>query len=119
MENFGGIIPLQLEGVAVRGARYKLINLDNGFQLFYDLQVDPLEQANLLTGPSLTIPQSQALAGLNAKLTNWHNPPLPPAIGKWRKENNRFTVTVPEQLGIVYELQRVNADDSTNWIVIA
>jgi arylsulfatase A-like enzyme len=119
MENFAGIIPPQLEGVAVRGARYKLISLDDGLQLFYDLQADPLEKTNLLATPPLTLAQTQAMAGLMAKLTNWHNPPMPPTIGKWKKENNGFTVTVPEQLGITYELQRVNAVDSTNWIVVA
>jgi arylsulfatase B len=118
MENFGGIIPIQLEGVAVRGPRYKLIKLDSGVQRFYDLLSDPYEQTNLLANPPLTVAQSQALAGLNAKLTNWHNPPIPPTITKFEKSGTSFSVTVPEQLGITYELSAVNVVDATNWATV-
>jgi arylsulfatase A-like enzyme len=118
MENFGGVIPPLLEGVAVRGARYKLIKLDSGVQRFYDLQNDPFETNNLLASPPLTPAQAQAHAGLTAQLTNWHNPPIPPLITRWQKGGGAFSVTIPEQLGITYELTGVSTVDATNWIVL-
>jgi len=99
MENFDGIIPPQLEGVAVRGSRYKLINLDDGLQLFYDLQTDPLEKTNLLAAPPLTVAQTQAMAGLSAKLTNWHNPPCHPLLGNGRRRTTASPLLCPSSWG--------------------
>jgi arylsulfatase A-like enzyme len=122
MENFGGVIPVLLEGVAARGQRYKLVRLDSGLEAFFDLQTDAYETSNLLGLPNsvtnLTALQLQAYTGLATRLTNWHNPPVPPVITKWAASPGNFTVTVPEQLGITYELRRAAAVEATNWIVV-
>ena len=53
-------------GYAIRNTQYKLIVLDNGQQLFYDLTNDPYENTNL-TGSTFTTAQSTALAELQQK----------------------------------------------------
>jgi hypothetical protein len=37
---------------------------------------------------------------------------------KWEKQSGVLTLTVPEQLGITYELAEANVVDATNWIVL-
>lgn len=117
MENFGSIIPMPLRGVAVRGPRYKLIKLDNGGQLFYDLQTDPLEHTNLVG--NLTGPQLAAYAGFTNKLAGWHNPPAPPTISGPRFEAGAVKLSVEEQLGINYALLRATNSTNPNWEVVA
>ncbi|MBK8226806.1 MAG: sulfatase-like hydrolase/transferase [Flavobacteriales bacterium] len=51
-------------GSAIRDARWKLINFDNGQQRFYDLLNDPWEEANLLLG-GLTQAEQIAFDALN------------------------------------------------------
>jgi len=122
MENFGGVIPPQLEGVAARGQRYKVVKPDNGPQAFYDLQIDPYETTNLLGTPpnlnNLTTPQRTVYIGLTNRLGGWHNPPVAPAITKLDAHLGTFTLTVPEQLGISYELARASVVTATNWSVL-
>lgn len=113
MENFGSIIPMPLRGVAVRGPRYKLIKLDNGGQLFYDLQTDPYEHTNLMSG--LTVPQLAAYAGFTNKLAGWHNPPVPPPISGPHLEAGAVKLPVAEQLGINYALLRMTNSTSPIW----
>jgi arylsulfatase A-like enzyme len=121
-ENFGAIIPPGLRGVAARGQRYKLIQLDNGPQAFYDLQGDPYESTNLLGMPNnlgnLTVPQRTAYAGLTNRLAGGHNYPAAPSIVKWEAQAGALTLTVPEQLGIAYELARASVVEATNWTVV-
>jgi arylsulfatase A-like enzyme len=124
MENFGSIIPSPLAGVAARGQRYKLVKLDNGPQRFYDLQDDPYEADNLLGLPpnwnNLTATQRVVYAGLTNRLARWHNPPVAPTIINWEAPPRApaLTLTVPEQLGIAYELARANVVTATNWISV-
>lgn len=118
-ENFGSIIPAYLRGVAVRGQRYKLIKLDSGLQLFFDLQTDPYEHTNLLGFPSsltnLTSPQLTVYAAMTNKLANWHNVPSAPTITQPLAVTNTLKLSVPEQVGIAYSLFRAPSVTSTNW----
>jgi len=120
MENFGTIIPTPYWGVAARGQRYKVVQLDDGTQTFYDLQVDPYETTNLLGSPistnNLTVAQRAAYSGLTNRLAGWHNPPVRPVITKW--ETQSVALTVPEQLGIIYKLFGAITVDSTNWLEV-
>ncbi len=103
-ENFGSIIKAPLRGVAIRGARYKLIKLDSGLQLFYDLQTDPYEHTNLFT--SLTGPQLSVYSAMTNKLAGWHNIPAAPTIMQPTVISNTIKVALPEQVGIAYSLER-------------
>lgn len=122
MENFGTIIPPQYRGVATRGQRYKLVQLESGRQEFYDLANDPYETTNLLGAPAspdnLTMTQRAAYAGFTNRLAAWHNPPVPPMITPAALQADGVTVTLPEQLGIAYELARASVVDATNWITL-
>jgi arylsulfatase A-like enzyme len=122
LENFGTIIPQGLRGVAARGLRHKLVKLDTGQQAFYDLQSDPYEEANLLGAPpspsNLTPAQRTAYAGLTNRLAGWHNPPVPPTVTRWEGQGGLLTLTVPEQLGIAYELTRAEFVEATSWLVM-
>ena len=53
-------------GYAIRNARYKLIQFDSGNQELYDLEVDPYEQDDLLSG-TLTLEQATALQELTSQ----------------------------------------------------
>ncbi|MEZ5031923.1 MAG: sulfatase-like hydrolase/transferase [Saprospiraceae bacterium] len=53
-------------GYTIRNARYKLIQFDNGNQELYDLEVDPYEQDDLLSG-TLTLEQATALQELTSQ----------------------------------------------------
>ena len=55
-------------GRALRVARYKLIVMADGAELFFDLQEDPLELVNLLEGADLSIEATTALSSLRAEL---------------------------------------------------
>ncbi len=103
-ENFGSIIKAPLRGVAVRGQRYKLIKLDSGGQLFYDLQTDPYEHTNLFA--SLTGPQLSVYAAMTNKLASWHNVPAAPTIFQTTNAAGTLKLSVPEQVGIAYSLER-------------
>jgi len=122
MENFGTIIPAQYWGVAARGQRYKVVKLDNGREEFYDLQTDPFETNSLLGMPpnlnNLTATQRVVYAGLTNRLAQWHNPPIAPTITRWETQLGALTLTVPEQLGIAYEVARVNSVEATNWTTV-
>ncbi len=122
-ENFGSIIPPPLRGVAARGQRYKVIKLDSGFQLFYDLQTDPYEHTNLLSNPNdvanLTSPQLASYTGLTNRLAGWHNPPSAPVITKTQVESGAPKISVPEQLGIAYSLVRATNLTAPNWVVVS
>lgn len=103
-ENFGSIIKFLARGVAVRGQRYKLIKLDSGLQLFYDLQTDPYEHTNLfgsLTGPQLTV-----YSAMTNKLAGWHNVPAAPTITQPTNAAGTLKLSVSEQVGIAYSLER-------------
>lgn len=115
-ENFGSIIPAPLRGVAARGPRYKLIKLDNGGQLFFDLQTDPYEHTNLIS--SLTSPQMAAYATLTNKLAGWHNPPTAPTITEVHPESGALKISVSEQLGINYGLLRATKVTNSNWELV-
>jgi arylsulfatase B len=121
-ENFGSIIPAPLRGVAARGQRYKVIELDSGLQGFYDLQTDPYEHANLLGIPNnpanLTAPQLTAYVGLTNRLNGWHNPPSATLITEAHMESGALSVSVPEQLGIAYSLVRSTSPGAPNWAVV-
>jgi arylsulfatase B len=113
-ENFGSIIPPPLRGVAARGPRYKLIKLDAGLQLFYDLQTDPYEHTNLFG--NLTPQQLLAYASLTNRLTEWHNTPVAPAAAGFHVESGAFTMSVSEQLGIAYSLVRATNLTAPQWL---
>lgn len=118
-ENFGSIIPNFLRGVAVRGARYKLIKFDIGPQGFFDLQTDPYEHTNLFGFPpsltNLTAQQVIVYAAMTNKLAAWHNPPNEPTIIEAKVLTNTFKISVPEQLGIAYSLQRTTNLTPPAW----
>lgn len=119
MENFGSVIPPGLRGVAARGQRYKVIQLEIGLQGFYDLQTDPYEHTNLFGFPNnisnLSGPQLAAYVGLTNRMAAWHNPPTPPTITNTIAASNTLKVSVPEQLGIAYSLQRSPNVNVPNW----
>ncbi len=112
-ENFGSIIKAPLRGVAIRGARYKLIKLDSGLQLFYDLQTDPYEHANLFGG--LTGQQLIVYAAMTNRLAGWHNIPAVPTISQPTNAAGTFKLTVAEQVGIAYSLERSPNVTSPVW----
>lgn len=121
-ENFGSIIPAPLRGVAARGQRYKVIKLDSGLQLFYDLLTDPYESTDLfgytnnvgnIKGTQLT-----AYIGLTNRLASWHNPPAAPVITRTQVESGAVKVDAPEQLGIAYSLFRTTNLISPNWTLV-
>lgn len=118
-ENFGSIIKAPLRGVAVRGQRYKLIKLDSGLQLFFDLQTDPYEHTNLFGFPSsltnLTSPQLVVYAAMTNKLASWHNVPSRPAITQPMAVTNTLKLSVPEQVGIAYSLERSASLTAPTW----
>lgn len=115
-ENFGSIIPPPLLGVAARGERYKVIQLDNGLQAFYDLHADPYESNNLLG--NLSQAQRVAYAGLTNRLAGWHNPPIAPTIMGVQVESGAVKLSVPEQLGIAYSLVRATSLSALNWVEV-
>lgn len=121
-ENFGSIIPGPLRGVAARGQRYKFIQLDQGGQGFFDLQVDPLERTNLLGFPAnpagLTAPQLAAYVGLTNRLAGWHNPPFAPTISRVESKPGTVEVSVPEQLGVTFTLERSPTLDTPAWAAV-
>lgn len=121
-ENFGSIIPEPLRGVAARGPRYKVIQLDRGGQGFFDLQADPLERTNLLGTPAnpalLTVPQRTAYAGLTNRLAGWHNPPPAPTITRVEAGPDGVAVSAPEQLGAAYALERSPTLGPPAWTVV-
>lgn len=122
-ENFGSIIPEPLRGVAARGQRYKVIQLDNGGQGFFDLQADPLERTNLLGFPgnpaNLTAPQRTAYAGLTNRLAGWHNPPFAPIITRVEAGPGSVELSVPEQLGVAFALERAPILGTTGWVEVS
>ena len=59
--------PSQKSGHTIRGDRYKYIVLDSGTTYFFDLQEDPYEYDNLLSG-GLSADEQSALSDLKAEL---------------------------------------------------
>lgn len=121
-ENFGTIVPEALWGVSVRGARYKVAQLDGGQQAFFDLQTDPYEYTNLLGAPisstNLTPAQLLAYAGLTNRLAGWHNIPAPPLVSMPATTTNTPQFAVTEQLGIAYALERTRNLQTQPWTVV-
>ncbi len=77
--NYSEILDLQKpakSGYAVRNERYKLIVLDNGSSLFYDLQSDPYENDNRIN-QNLSAAQQSALESLQAEATRIRISALP------------------------------------------
>lgn len=122
-ENFGSIIPPLLRGVAARGQRYKVIQLDIGVQAFYDLQTDPYESNNLIIPTNnlsnLTAPQLAAYSGLTNRLAGWHNPPATPTVTRIQAQSGSLTLSVPEQLGIAFSLMRATNLSTPNWLPVS
>jgi len=112
-ENFGSIIPVAMRGVAVRGQRYKLIKLDIGLQLFFDLQTDPYEHTNLFG--NLTTPQLAVFAAMTNRLAGWHNVPAAPNITQTTNASGKLMLSVAEQVGIAYSLERSPEVISPAW----
>lgn len=119
MENFGSIIPPFLRGVAARGQRYKVVQLESGLQFLFDLQTDPYEHTNLFGFPNsitnLTAPQLAAYNGLTNRMASWHNPPSAPTISQPTVISNTIKVSVSEQVGIAYSLERSPNITSPVW----
>jgi len=74
-EFFGSNKQADRHGWTIRDHRFKLIKLENGNRLFYDLLADPAEQTNLLRS-EMDETATQHLAELEALATQLrHNPP--------------------------------------------
>lgn len=89
-ENFGNSVPSTRAGRAIRNSRYKLIQLDDGAQYFYDLPSDPFEHTNLLSG-ELNQAEQEQYSALIRKLADWQAFP-PPSVTGFELWTNRFAV---------------------------
>ncbi|MBL9137834.1 MAG: sulfatase-like hydrolase/transferase [Verrucomicrobiales bacterium] len=122
-ENFGSSIPLALHGVAIRGSRYKLIRLDNGREQFFDLISDALESNNLLGAPAsssnLNASQRAAYNALSQRLTQLHHPtPQPPRISPRRLPDGSMALSVSEELGTLFRLERSAVVSPAQWSTV-
>ena len=121
LDRRGTIVPQAFWGVSVRGARYKVAQLDTGQQAFFDLQTDPYEHTNLLGAPisstNLTPAQLLAYTGLTNRLANCHNVPVAPQVAV-STSSNALHLTVTEQLGIAYALERTRNLQTQPWTLV-
>lgn len=122
-ENFGSSIPLAVHGVAVRGARYKLIRLDNGREQLFDLTNDALESNNLLGTPTsvsnLTAGQRAAYNALSQRLAVLHHPsPQAPRISPQPLPSGAMALSVPEEIGTLFRLERSALASSAEWSAV-
>ncbi|MSU58600.1 MAG: sulfatase [Pedosphaera sp.] len=108
---FGDNILNSQDGRSLRDARYKLIRLNTGTNQFYDLQTDPYENTNLLSG-ALTAEQKQYYD----RLEFWfygYSTNTGPRIASAAWTNGQFSCTLTQAAS--YALWRCDDLSTTFW----
>jgi arylsulfatase A-like enzyme len=112
-ELFGDNIMNNQDGRALRDSRYKLIRFNDGHDEFYDLQTDPYEGTNLLSGP-LTAEQP----AYHDRLFFWffgYSTNSGSRIVSPTWTNGQFSLSVTQALGASYALWRCDDLATTFW----
>lgn len=115
-ENFGDTVPDSVAGRAAWDGRYKLLQFASGTYELYDLNTDPLETSNLLSGAGPTGDAAAALARLKGWLAAWVEPPQ---LSSPVVTSNGFEVRLTPARGIVFQLQRTIIAPGSAWQSVA
>jgi arylsulfatase A-like enzyme len=115
-ELFNKATPSAADGRVLRNDRYKLIRFNtNVTEELYDLQADPTELTNLLSGPLTGVVRSNYNA-LTWRLGEYQNLLTPPVVSALTNAYPQFTLTVARNTNAHYTLWRAPVpDDDLAW----
>jgi len=108
---FGGTT----SGKAIRDSQYKLIRIEGSSDLLFDMDADPLEASNLLSG-SLTVGEQAAYNSLTNKLENLINTPI--LHNSYMDGEGNFNVEIGWFHNDGFTLYRTENLVSNNWTVV-
>ncbi len=114
-EKFDTNSPAASDGRALRNQQFKLIRFaTSGASAFFDLQSDPYEATNLLSG-TLTATQLANYHSLGLRLGQYQDDLIAPTISSATHSNGQFAATVPQAANVSFGLWRGTALDALSW----